>query len=286
MTLSFNQELCEVRGCRITLKRCGSGPKLLYLHGANGAASVRPFMEELAKGFNVLVPEHPGFGGSDEPDWLDNIHDLAYFYLDFLEQLDLKEVLIVGASIGGWLALEIAVRDTSRIRALTAVGPLGIYVPGLKRGDLFLWSPEEKVRNLFFDQKIAEQMLAQPTTPEQIETEVKNQYTVARLAWEPRMFDPHLAKWLRRSEPEAGHERLAVPPDALCRPRPRGGGQVPALVGDAAQPPLRPEEGPRALQPLSRRAGVRRRARLRRRLRERAPPDLLRHDAFAHRHGL
>src|SRR6266545_3991333 len=164
MTLSFNQELCEVRGCRITLKRCGSGPKLLYLHGANGAASVRPFMEELAKGFNVLVPEHPGFG----------------------------------ASIGGWLALEIAVRDTSRIRALTAVGPLGIYVPGLKRGDLFLWSPEEKVRNLFFDQKIAEQMLAQPTTPEQIETEVKNQYTVARLAWEPRMFDPHLAKWLHR----------------------------------------------------------------------------------------
>ncbi|HYU68833.1 MAG TPA: alpha/beta hydrolase [Burkholderiales bacterium] len=198
MTLSFNQELCEVRGCRITLKRCGSGPKLLYLHGANGAASVRPFMEELAKGFNVLVPEHPGFGGSDEPDWLDNIHDLAYFYLDFLEQLDLKDVLLVGASIGGWLALEIAVRDTSRIRALTAVGPLGIYVPGLKRGDLFLWSPEEKVRNLFFDQKIAEQMLAQPTTPEQIETEVKNQYTVARLAWEPRMFDPHLAKWLHR----------------------------------------------------------------------------------------
>ena len=95
--MSFNQETCEVRGCRITLKRGGAGPRLLYLHGANGAASVRPFMQELAQAFEVLVPEHPGFGGSDEPDWLDNIHDLAYFYLDFLEQLDLKDVLVVGA---------------------------------------------------------------------------------------------------------------------------------------------------------------------------------------------
>ncbi len=198
MTLSFNQETCEVRGCRITLKRGGSGRKLLYLHGASGAAAVQPFMQELAEEFEMFVPEHPGFGGSEEPGWLDTIHDLAYFYLDFLEQLDLKDVLLVGSSIGGWLALEIAVRNTSRIRALTVVGPLGIYVPGLKRGDMFLWSPEEKVRNLFFDQKIAEQILAQPTTPEQVETEVKNQYTVARLAWEPRMFDPHLAKWLHR----------------------------------------------------------------------------------------
>jgi pimeloyl-ACP methyl ester carboxylesterase len=155
-------------------------------------------MQELAKDFEVLVPEHPGFGGSQEPEWLDNIHDLAYFYLDFLEQLDLRDVLLVGASIGGWLALEIAVRDTSRIRALTAVGPLGIYVPGVPRGDMFLWSPEEKVRKLFHDQTMAQQMLARPVTPDQAEIEIKNQYTVARLAWEPRMFDPHLAKWLHR----------------------------------------------------------------------------------------
>lgn len=196
--MSFVQEICDVRGCRITLRRGGTGRKLVYLHGGSGASSVRPFMQELAKDFEVLVPEHPGFGGSEEPEWLDNIHDLAYFYLDFLEQLDLRDVLLVGASIGGWLALEIAVRDTSRIRALTAVGPLGIYVPGVPRGDMFLWSPEEKVRKLFHDQTMAEQMLARPVTPDQAEIEIKNQYTVARLAWEPRMFDPHLAKWLHR----------------------------------------------------------------------------------------
>jgi pimeloyl-ACP methyl ester carboxylesterase len=196
--MPFTQESVDVRGTKITLKRGGSGRKLLYLHGANGAGSVRPFMEMLAQDYEVLVPEHPGFGGSDEPEWLDNIHDLAYFYLDLIEQLDLRDVHLVGSSLGGWLALEIAVRDTSRISSISAVGPLGIYVPGVKRGDMFLWSPEEKVRNLFYDQKIADRMLAQPATPEQVEAEVKNLYTVARLAWEPRMYDPHLAKWLHR----------------------------------------------------------------------------------------
>ena len=192
--MGFSQEDLRVRGTRITLKRGGSGPTMLYLHGANGAPSVRPFMELLAQSYDLLVPEHPGFGGSDEPDWLDTIHDLAYFYLDFIDQLELRNVHLVGSSLGGWLALEMAVRHLTPFRKLTVVGPLGIYVPGIKRGDMFLWSPEEKTRNLFYDQAIAERMLAQPAA----EAEVKNQYTVARLAWEPRMFDPHLAKWLHR----------------------------------------------------------------------------------------
>jgi pimeloyl-ACP methyl ester carboxylesterase len=198
MTISFANELREVEGCRIALKRGGVGPTLLYLHGANGAAAVQPFMEALAQEFDVLVPEHPGFGGSDEPAWLDNIHDVAYFYLGFMERLDLRDAVVIGSSLGGWIALEMAVRNASRIRALSLVGPSGIHVSGLKKGDLFLWSQEEKVRNLFFDQAVAERMLAQALAPEAQEVAAKNQFTVARLAWEPRMYDPHLAKWLHR----------------------------------------------------------------------------------------
>jgi pimeloyl-ACP methyl ester carboxylesterase len=216
----FEQHDLRVRDTRITLRRGGSGPQLLYLHGANGAPSVRPFMELLAQSYDVLVPEHPGFGGSDEPDWLDNIHDLAYFYLDVIDQLGLRDVHLVGSSIGGWLALEMAVRHLTPFRRLTVVGPAGIYVPGLKRGDVFLWSPEEKVRNLFYDQAIAERMLAQPVTPAQVEMEVKNQYTVARLAWEPRLFDPHLAKWLHRIKVPTqiiwgDHDRILPPEYAV-----------------------------------------------------------------------
>ena len=196
--MAFNQSLLELDGCKVNLRRGGSGAPLLYLHGASGAPAVMPFMETLAGRFDVLVPEHPGFGLSDEPAWLENIHDLAYFYLDLLRALDLKDVHVIGSSLGGWLALEMAVRDTSRIGSLVLVGPAGISVPGIQPGDIFLWSSEQIVRNLFFDQKLAEQILAQPMTPELLDVTLKNRQTVARLGWEPRLHDPFLPKWLHR----------------------------------------------------------------------------------------
>src|SRR5207248_7022620 len=164
--MAFSERLIEVDGCRLNLRRGGSGEPLLYLHGASGAPAVLPFMEKLAQRFDVLVPEHPGFGASDEPGWLENMHDLAYFYLDVLESLELRGLHLVGSSLGGWLALEMAVRDASRLKSLLLVGPAGISVPGVKPGDVFLWSPEELTRNLFFDPALAEKMLAQPMTPE------------------------------------------------------------------------------------------------------------------------
>jgi pimeloyl-ACP methyl ester carboxylesterase len=196
--MAFSQRYLEIDGCRINLRRGGAGAPLLYLHGASGAPAVLPFMETLAGRFDVLVPEHPGFGSSGEPDWLENIHDLAYFYLDFLRRLDLRDVVVVGASIGGWLALEIAVRDTARIRSLVLVGPAGISAPGVQPADIFLWSQEELVRNLFHDPNLAAARLAEPVTPEQVDAALKNRHAAARLAWEPRLHDPHLHKWLHR----------------------------------------------------------------------------------------
>jgi pimeloyl-ACP methyl ester carboxylesterase len=198
VTATFTQETREISGCKVALKRGGTGPKLLYLHGAGGGGMVQPFMEELARDYEVIAPEHPGFGASGEPGWLDNMHDLAYFYLDFMEALGLRDTTVLGASIGGWLALEMAVRDASRIRSMTLMGPSGIHVAGLRKGDLFMWTPEERTRNLFHDQAIAERMLAMTPTPEQLEGMMKSAYTVARLAWEPRLYDPHLYKWLHR----------------------------------------------------------------------------------------
>jgi pimeloyl-ACP methyl ester carboxylesterase len=198
VALAFTQETREISGCKVALKRGGSGPKLLYLHGAGGGSMVQPFMQALAEQYEVIAPEHPGFGASDEPKWLDNIHDLAYFYLDFMQSLDLRDTTVFGASLGGWLALEIAVRDSSRIRAMSLAGPSGIHVQGLPKGDLFMWTPEQRLQNLFFDQAIPQRMLAMQPSPEQLEVMMKDAYTVARLAWEPRLYDPHLYKWLHR----------------------------------------------------------------------------------------
>ena len=62
-----------VRGCNIALMRGGAGRPLLVLHGASGAGHWLPYMAELAARHDVIVPEHPGFGASDTPDWLDTM---------------------------------------------------------------------------------------------------------------------------------------------------------------------------------------------------------------------
>ena len=196
--MKFDDSFIELDGCRTHLRRGGSGAPLLYLHGAGGAPAILPFMEKLAERFDVLVPEHPGYGASGEPQWLENIHDVAYFYLDFLKQLNLKDVLLVGTSMGGWIAMEMAVRDCSRLSQLVLVGPAGITSPDARVADTFLMTPEEAVRALYHDPKIAEALLAVPPTPESIDTMLKNRHTSARLAWEPRFNDPHLPKWLHR----------------------------------------------------------------------------------------
>ena len=196
--MNFEQSFVQVHGCKVNLRRGGRGEPLLFLHGASGAPVILPFMEQLAERFQVLVPEHPGYGQSDEPDWLDNIHDVAYFYLDFLKQLDLRNVTLVGNSMGGWVAMEIAVRDTSRLKSVVLVSPAGIKAPGVQPADIFLMPPEELIRNLFFDQRLAQARLAEPVTPEAIDIALKNRHTTARLAWEPRLHDPFLPKWLHR----------------------------------------------------------------------------------------
>jgi pimeloyl-ACP methyl ester carboxylesterase len=196
--MNFKQSFVEIDGCRTHLRRGGSGEPLLFLHGASGAPAIMPFMEKLAERFDVLVPEHPGYGLSDEPEWLDNIHDAAYFYLDFLRKLDLGKTIVIGSSMGGWMAMEMAVRDTSRIKSLVLVSPAGISAPGVQPADIFLMPQEELVRRLFHDPKLAEARLAEPVTPESIDIGLKNRHTTARLAWEPRLHDPHLPKWLHR----------------------------------------------------------------------------------------
>ena len=188
----------RVGDCSVHMMRAGKGLPLLFLHGAGGVPLWLPFMASLSERYDVIVPDHPGFGRSDTPDWLDQLSDLAYFYLDFIDALGLDQVHLVGHSLGGWIAAEIAVRSTRRLRTLTLVGAAGVHVNGVAKGDMFVWSQEERVRNLFVDQRFAEQRLAQPVTEEQGDIAIKNELRTADLAWQPRLHDPQLRKWLHR----------------------------------------------------------------------------------------
>jgi pimeloyl-ACP methyl ester carboxylesterase len=196
--MEFVERELTIAGCRVVYREAGAGAPLLFLHGAGGSDSALPWLRRLTRQARVIVPDHPGFGRSGEPTWFDNIHDLAYAYLDFLEARELDRVHIVGTSLGGWIALELAVRSCSRLARLTVIGASGIRPGEIPTGDLFLWSPEERVRNLVADPALANKLLAVPPTPEQAQIALRNHFATAKLAWEPRFFDPHLEKWLHR----------------------------------------------------------------------------------------
>src|SRR4051812_12325664 len=176
--MPFSDHQLELDGCRTHYRRGGRSASdaapLVFLAGASGAPVVLPFMEKLAERFDVVVPDHPGYGQSDEPEWLENIHDVAYFYLDFLAALKLEKTAIVGSSMGGWMAMEMAVRNTSRIASLVLVSPAGVRAEGAAPADIFLLSPEDMIRKLFHDRKYAEERLAAPVTPESIDLALKN----------------------------------------------------------------------------------------------------------------
>ena len=96
------EEFRQIAGARIQLLRGGQGPPLVFLHGAAGGGMWLPFLEGLARRFSVYAPAHPGFGRSEDPEWLDAIDDLVHFYLDFLDDLGSSKVHLVGLSLGGW----------------------------------------------------------------------------------------------------------------------------------------------------------------------------------------
>lgn len=186
-----------VTGCRIRIMRKGQGEPLLFLHGASGAQRWLPFMDSLAQSHDVIVPEHPGFGVSETPDWLDTVADLAHFYRDLMDHLGLDKVHLVGASLGGWIAAELATFTCEKLKSLTLVAPAGISVAGVRRPDMFMWSPDELSRKLFHDPELAKGA-PMPATEDEVMLALKNRLTTAKLGWSPRMHNPHLRKWLHR----------------------------------------------------------------------------------------
>src|SRR3981189_2336306 len=91
----------RVRDVRIKLHRAGNGPTVLFRPGAGGVPQWLPFFDALAEHYDLLVPEHPGFGGSDDPPWIRSMPDLAMFYLDLVEEAGLGGLQTIGKPPGG-----------------------------------------------------------------------------------------------------------------------------------------------------------------------------------------
>ncbi|MTD57950.1 alpha/beta fold hydrolase [Amycolatopsis pithecellobii] len=129
------------------------GHPFLLLHGGGGPQTVTGFAALLAeqRPARVFTPLHPGFGGTARPDWLTDVQTLAKIYAQLLEQLDLSDVAVVGNSIGGWIAAELAVLGSDRITSVTLVNAVGIAVPGHPIADAASLTPPELAKLSFYD---------------------------------------------------------------------------------------------------------------------------------------
>jgi pimeloyl-ACP methyl ester carboxylesterase len=185
--------MVEVRGNLIHMFEGGEGEPLVILHGAGGGSDWLPYHKLLARSFHVYAPEHPGFGRSPRPDWVDTIEDLVYFYLDFLDTLGLERVHLLGHSLGGWIAAEIALRNSDRLHKVVLADAAGLYVEGHPVADVFAVAPEKMPELRYANPRTAESL--PPPDPDLV---IRNQAMTARLAWNPRFEDPKLPVRLYR----------------------------------------------------------------------------------------
>ncbi len=192
----MKESTIEVNATKLHLFEGGAGDTVLFLHGAGGS-NWSPLLETLAQTHRVIAPQHPGFGRSSIPDWMMTVGDLAFFYLDMLKQLDVHDVHLVGHSLGGWTAAEIAIRDTARLKTISLLAPAGVRSPDVPFGDIFLWPPEEHARRMFHDQGLVEARLKQLAAMDQ-DVYLQNRAAAARLGWNPRLCNPQLPYWLHR----------------------------------------------------------------------------------------
>ena len=128
--------LTDIAGVRIELIKRGTGRPLLLLHPAIGIKSADRAIEELARSFTVIAPSHPGFGRSELPRAMTTVDDLAYFYLDVMDALDLRDVVLAGVSFGGWIAAEIAIKSTERLSHLVLADAVGIKLGDREQRDI------------------------------------------------------------------------------------------------------------------------------------------------------
>jgi pimeloyl-ACP methyl ester carboxylesterase len=178
----------------------GAAHPILFLHGGGGFNPRQPFVALLSQKRRFVAPTHPGFGKSGLPDWLDSIDDIAHLYLEFMDVLKLDGIDLVGCSIGGWIAAEMATKSPERFRRIVFSAPVGIKVgppDKLDIPDIFAM-PEADALKLTFHDPERMKLDTGKMSDDDLATMFRARETLALLTWEPWMHNPKLKRRLHR----------------------------------------------------------------------------------------
>lgn len=223
MFMSPLPERRKVAGAELELMVKGEGQPLLFLHAGHGLSADDPLVDLLARYYRVIAASHPGFGASPRPREIDSVDDLTYVYLDLLEDMDLREVILVGVSFGGWIAAELATKGSERISTLVLVDAVGVKFGDRETRDIYdiYGTSIDQIPGLFFaDEAKGAHVLGDlkfsDMTEESVLRFAQNRESLLLYGWSPTLYNPKLKSRLRRVKTPTlvlwGAEDQVVPP--------------------------------------------------------------------------
>jgi pimeloyl-ACP methyl ester carboxylesterase len=194
----------------VQLVRAGSGPPVVYLHSAAGETTI-PSLEDLAADHTVYAPVFPGFGESEGLEHIDGMEDGVFHLLDVFDALSLRAPTVIGLSLGGWMAAELATRAPERVGRLVLASPVGLRIEGAPVPELFGRRPGDLAEDLYADQShpMAQMMHALDAWVGDVTKMVdlpagmlmpmvQSMAATAKLGWNPYLHNPKLPGRLRR----------------------------------------------------------------------------------------
>ena len=224
----------ELFGVAVEVTERGRGRPLLLLHPGHPAGRIdagAQIMDLLAEKMRVIAPTHPGFGMTPAPPKLTTIDDLAYLYLDLMEAMALRDCVVVGLSLGGWIAAEMAVKSTERLSHLVLVDAVGIKCGNRESrdiADIYAITDKQLAELVYADpQGMSRNVKALPES--ELTLMARAREATGRYAWTPYMHDPKLKGRLHRiriptlvlwgeadrvASPDYGRSFAAAIPDA------------------------------------------------------------------------
>lgn len=200
-TPKWSEESVTVAGTNVHLYRGGEGPPLVLLHGGDGNPGWLLHHQALAQHFTVYAPSHPGFGVTPRLEWIATVADLAVFYAWLLDALQLERVHLVGHSVGGWVAADLATMCPQVVNRLVLVDAAGIKPQHRDILDIFLMTPQQVRDAAFYDTKQVpewQQLYERPPTAEDTERSEDALEMLVRLCWKPFMHEQRLPYLLPR----------------------------------------------------------------------------------------
>jgi len=188
------EKIVDVGGVGVVTLEGGSGRPLLMLHDELGFPGWMRWNAALAGSHRFVVPLQPGFGRTERVSWFTSVRDVAAFYARMLREQGLGQVDVIGFSMGGWIAAEMAAADPGLFGRMVLVAPLGVRPAEGEILDFLGLTMRRHVMATVSNRSAEEvaQMYGGGISPEQFELFEAARAESSRLAWEPYMHDRSL----------------------------------------------------------------------------------------------